>query len=97
MEDRQQWLIDRTKGIGGSDAPVILGISPYKTPYQLWQEKTGKIDIPDEDSPVIRRGRTMEPIIANMYAEVTGRTLKRVRGIQRHPSYPWLIGDFTHA
>lgn len=33
---------DRTKGIGGSDAAAALGMSPWKTPYQLWLEKRGE-------------------------------------------------------
>lgn len=34
--------LDRTKGIGGSDAAAALGMSPWKTPYQLWLEKRGE-------------------------------------------------------
>ena len=31
---------DRSKRIGGSDIAAILGISPWKTAFQLWQDKT---------------------------------------------------------
>jgi putative phage-type endonuclease len=37
-----EWLLWRKKGIGSSDIAVILGVSPYKTPYTLWLEKTGQ-------------------------------------------------------
>lgn len=37
-----EWLIERRKGIGGSDASAILGLNPYKTNVQLWEEKTGR-------------------------------------------------------
>ena len=40
----EQWLADRNKGLGGSDIGVILGLNPKKTPYQLWAEKTGRVD-----------------------------------------------------
>ena len=33
--DRQAWLAERKKGIGGSDAAAILGLNPYATPYSL--------------------------------------------------------------
>lgn len=36
-----EWLSWRRQHIGASDAGVILGCDPYKTPYQLWQEKLG--------------------------------------------------------
>jgi putative phage-type endonuclease len=34
-----EWLELRRKGIGASEAPVIMGVSPWTTPYQLWQRK----------------------------------------------------------
>ena len=40
--DRDQFLAGRKKGIGGSDVAAILGFSPYKSPYQLWLDKTGR-------------------------------------------------------
>ena len=38
--NRDQFLAGRKKGIGGSDVAAILGFSPYKSPYQLWLDKT---------------------------------------------------------
>lgn len=38
-EDHEKWLEARALGIGGSDAAVIMGMNPYKSPYQLWLEK----------------------------------------------------------
>ena len=40
----QQQLSDRNKGIGSSDAAAILGLSSYKTPYDIWLQKTGRVD-----------------------------------------------------
>lgn len=31
----------RRKTIGASDAPIILGVSPWSSPHELWLEKTG--------------------------------------------------------
>lgn len=41
VNNRKEWLKARQKGIGGSDAASVLGISPWKTNVQLWEEKTG--------------------------------------------------------
>ena len=38
---REEWLEARKNGIGGSDAATILGLNPYKTTIELWEEKTG--------------------------------------------------------
>lgn len=41
MESREQWLQRRTSFIGGSDASAIVGMNPYKTNVELFEEKTG--------------------------------------------------------
>lgn len=40
--ERTEWLEQRRKGIGGSDAPVIMGVNPWRSPMDLWLEKTGE-------------------------------------------------------
>ncbi len=42
-----EWLKERSKGIGGSDAACILGLNPYKTNVELWKEKTGRAKAQD--------------------------------------------------
>ena len=39
----EDWLEYRKQGIGGSDAAVVCGISRYKSPVELWMEKTGQL------------------------------------------------------
>ena len=46
---REDWLKMRECGLGGSDALAASGLSPYKSPYALWLEKTGMVRFPDED------------------------------------------------
>lgn len=38
-----EWLEYRKRGIGGSDASVVCGISQYKSPVELWMEKTNQL------------------------------------------------------
>lgn len=71
-----QQLIKRRDGIGGSEAAAALGLSRYKSPFQLYLEKTGEID--DQiDLPVLRRGTRFEPILREMYTERTGRKVNQ--------------------
>ncbi|CAL7960105.1 hypothetical protein GAMM_130026 [Gammaproteobacteria bacterium] len=49
---------DRTKGLGGSDIPVLLGISPFRTAFNLYQEKIGEKDFEEELS--LERRRLLE-------------------------------------
>lgn len=60
--DRAAWLAARRLGIGGSDVPAILGLSPYSTPLQVWASKVGIAEELDE-SYVLRRGSHMEPLL----------------------------------
>lgn len=41
-QNTQEWEQFRQQKIGASDAPIIMEVSPWKTPFQLWLEKTGQ-------------------------------------------------------
>lgn len=56
-------LVDREKYIGGSDIPVILGISPFKTRWQLLQEKAGIVEPEIVDNAYVDYGSEMEKYI----------------------------------
>jgi putative phage-type endonuclease len=64
--------IDRRKFIGSSDIAAVLGISPWKTPYQLWQEKTSQEPLPERDTPLLRMGQYMEGYIIDEATTVDG-------------------------
>ena len=56
-----EWLQWRSAGITASDIPIILGLSPYKTPWHLWAEKVGRINAPDiSNNPNVKRGIRLE-------------------------------------
>ena len=65
--ERQAFLIERRKGMGGSDVAAALGLDPKKTPYRLWREKTG-LDKDDATNPsAARRGNFLEPAVLAKY------------------------------
>lgn len=66
--DHTAWLKARSYGIGGSDASAILGMNPYKTNIELFEEKTGR-RIPEDisDSPYVRYGTMAEPLIRQLF------------------------------
>lgn len=69
---RDEWLAIRAKGIGSSDAAAAIGLSSYKCSLSLWLEKT--VDNNPKTYPTKRRsGTVLEPVLAKMYAERTGR------------------------
>jgi putative phage-type endonuclease len=55
------WAAWRSRGITASEAPVILGRSPYKTPWRLWAERTGVVAPEDLSAkPCVQRGIALE-------------------------------------
>ncbi|SIO50843.1 putative phage-type endonuclease [Burkholderia sp. GAS332] len=91
MNAREQWLADRQAGIGGSDAAAALGLSRYKTAYQLWAEKTGRLEPENlDDVERIRFGNIMEEIIAREYARRNDVRVRRKNAIVSHPKYPFM-------
>lgn len=62
MTNHEKWLAERRKGIGGSDASAILGLNPYKTNVQLWEEKTGRRNEDDSISNIacVKYGKEAE-------------------------------------
>ena len=61
-ENREQWLKARQKGIGGSDAAAVLGLSPWKSNVRLWEEKTGLREPEDiSDKGLFASGRSQRP------------------------------------
>lgn len=60
--DRTEWLAWRKKGIGASDSPIIMGVSPWKTPLQLYEDKTSD-EIKESSSYITNKGNEVEPQI----------------------------------
>lgn len=71
QQQTDEWLELRKKYIGSSDASVIMGISPWKTPYQLWQEKLSLIP-PCKKTPAMERGLLLEEKARMIFEEVSG-------------------------
>lgn len=42
LKDREEWLLNRKNYIGGSEISCIVGLNPYKSNVDLWEEKTGR-------------------------------------------------------
>lgn len=88
----EEWLTWRRQGITASDAPVVLGESPWKTPWRLWAEKTGLVTEPVPDNPHVRRGVAEEPKARRAFEERHGTLLLPVCG--EHEEHSILRASF---
>lgn len=97
---RGEWLQQRRKSIGGSDAAGIVGLSKWSSPYSVWADKTGRL--PDKpDSEAMRQGRDLEDYVARRWMEETGKKVRRLNSMIYNPAYPhshadvdrWVVGE----
>ena len=69
--DHAEWLAERAKGIGSSDAGTVMGASPFQTPYGLYLLKTGRAE-PVKESDAMFNGHILEGAVAEWFAAKTG-------------------------
>ena len=89
---REDWLNARRGGIGGSDAPAILGLDRYRSPFDVYADKLG-LKPEQEDNEAMRQGRDLEQYVAERFMEATGKKVRRRNGILQHPEHPWMIAN----
>jgi len=88
----QEWLQQRKDGLGGSDCAAALGVSKYKTPYQLWLDKTSQAP-EQEDNDAMFWGRALEEPIRQKYSNLTDRKVTIPHGIIRNSKYPFMLAS----
>ena len=85
----QDFSLDRSKYLGGSDIGAILGLSSFRSPLEVWMEKTGK-EVKKLDSLPLRFGSFAESFVASEYSRSTGFDLIHDESIYVHPEYSFI-------
>lgn len=81
--------LDRSTYLGGSDIAGILGLSPWRTPLDVYLDKVeGSRPIDEAKAKIFRRGTRMEPYILDLLTEEHG-----IQIVNRGQRYR----DKTHA
>lgn len=83
------WHEQRRKGIGSTDAAAILGLSPWSTPFDVWQEKTG--ERPTETAMPLRMylGKRLQDTVGDLYVYATGRRIRADNRQHHRREFPW--------
>jgi putative phage-type endonuclease len=71
IQGTKEWLELRNDYIGASDAPVIMGVSPWKTPFMLWEEKLG-VSSGQQQNSAMAYGKSMEAPALLEYSKISG-------------------------
>lgn len=83
----------RKAGIGGSDVASILGLSPWKSQYQLYLEKRGELEEEPLTSEVIHFGNVLEDVVADEYARRNNVKVERRNKMIAHPEYGYMLAN----
>jgi len=94
---RPDWLAYRRRGIGGSDAAAVLGISPFRTARDLYYDKLGVVTADDQENWVaLEVGTLLEPLVARIFAKKTGLKIYQRKCMFQHPEHPWMLADLDY-
>src|SRR5580658_4714874 len=82
----------RKQGLGATDCAAVMGLSRYRTPYELWLIKTGRMEeeaILGEDRLRLRHAH--EQTIADEYEVQRNVKLRRVNLTTFHKRLPFML------
>ncbi len=89
---REEWLAWRRRGIGGSDAAALLGLSPFSSPFSVWADKIGlKPDTPDSEA--LRVGRDLEEYVARRFTERASLPVQRMNALLGSVEQPYMCAN----
>ena len=88
----EDWLEYRKLGIGGSDASVVCGISKYKSPVELWLDKTGQLP-PQEAGEAAYWGSQLEAIVRAEFTKRTGIEVTKPDVILQSEEHPFMLAN----
>lgn len=95
---REEFLARRKAGIGGSDIAAIAGLSPWRSPLDVYYDKVDPVIDFEDALPVGKTaslywGTVMEDAIGKAYTKLTGRKICHYNRMLVHPDHPYFIGD----
>lgn len=81
--------MDRSQSVGASEVAALFGLHPNITARMLYHRKRG--ELPEQEwNKAMRRGKVLEPALAELYTETTGTKIIRHQQVTPHPTIPGL-------
>lgn len=90
---KKEWLLYRKQGITGTDAGAIVGMNPFKSAFEVYQDKITD-DIEEFDNEAMRQGRDLENYVAQRFAEEYHMKVRRANYIYCNEENPYMLADF---
>jgi putative phage-type endonuclease len=83
-------LMDRSQSLGASDAAAVVGRDPWRTPADVWLEKTRRVGPVLRASPAMEAGTFLQDGILDWAAHTLGQPLACRQWALVHPAHPEL-------
>lgn len=88
----EDWLHYRKLGIGGSDASVVCGINRYKSPVELWMDKTDQLPY-QEAGEAAYWGTQLESLVRSEFTKRTGIEVEQVHQLLQSEERPFMLAN----
>lgn len=85
-QNTAEWHEFRQNHIGASDAPVIMGVSPYRTIKQVWKEKV--FGVKQKENAPMRYGKNKEEKAREEFEKITGLLI--FPKVVVHEEFEWM-------
>lgn len=90
--EREQWFEERRKGIGGSDAAKVMGLSRWGGPFSVYQDKVNGVKAP-VDSEAVHFGNVLEDVVAQEFSRREGVKVRRRNSMTFSEEYPFMMAN----
>ena len=109
---KDEWLMKRKCGIGGSDASSILGLNPYRSSMAVYIDKIDEeircnqmdnglkenaVSKNNETNYKMELGNKLKGFVASEFMLRTGKKVRSINGILRNDKYPFAIANIDRA
>ena len=89
----EEWLKNRSGGIGGSDAGAVMGMNSFASPLTVYLQKKGLVPA-RETSRAAQRGKILEPVIRQRIVdEFPALHIESVPFMFTHAVYPFMLAN----
>lgn len=89
---REEWLKVRKLGLGGSDMAAVLGLSPWRSPIDVWIDKTSDT-VEEKESEPMYWGNVLEEVVAQEFAKRSGYKVRNNNFTLQSEEYPYLLAN----
>lgn len=89
---REEWLKARKLGLGGSDMAAVLGLSPWRSPIDVWLDKTSDT-VEEKESEPMYWGNVLEEVVAQEFAKRSGYKVRNNNFTLQSEKYPYLLAN----